>query len=108
MISEALFGLLMLSGMFLLGLSFWALGQFLRSRGYGPQLDAIDRQFTPLRFSVDRARLSAGLRLFSTLQAYKQLPLIGSKADLVLIERVRVALVNQQQEMNAQQQNNRL
>lgn len=42
----------MLGGMFLAGIGFWALGQWLRKRGYGDRLDKIDarvskgKQFT--------------------------------------------------------------
>ena len=34
----------------------WALGRWLRSKGYGPQLDRLDRQYTALQLQSKPAR----------------------------------------------------
>lgn len=73
------------------------LGCYLRSRGYGPQLDALDRQFTAFQYRVNRTMLPAAGRFYSGFAAYKKnTPLFGSKADLVMIERIRMAIVAEQ------------
>lgn len=45
MMNDVFFGLMMLGGFFVLGIGMWALGQWLRRKGFGPQLDALDTSF---------------------------------------------------------------
>ncbi len=49
MMNDVFFGLMMLGGFFVLGIGMWALGQWLRRKGFGPQLDALDKQYTALQ-----------------------------------------------------------
>lgn len=103
MMYDALFGLMMLGGFFALGISMWALGQWLRRKGFGPQLDVLDQQYTALQYRVNRLTLPAAARFYRGLNTYNRLPLFGSKHQLVLIERVRMAIVQMAQEEKAQQ-----
>lgn len=45
--------------LFVLGIGMWALGQWLRRKGFGPQLDALDKQYTALQQRVNRLALPA-------------------------------------------------
>lgn len=80
------------------------LGRFLRTRGYSQQLDAMDRQFTAFQHRVNRTMLPAANHFYSGFAAYKKnVPLFGSKADVVMIERIRMAIVAEQKHMEKQQ-----
>lgn len=103
MMYDALFGLMMLGGFFALGIGMWALGQWLRSKGYGPQLDVLDKQYTALQYRVNRLALPAAAQFYGGMGTYNRLPLFGSKNQLVLIERVRMAIVQMEQEEKARQ-----
>ncbi|SEM30483.1 hypothetical protein [Acinetobacter sp. DSM 11652] len=52
--SDSIFGVLILISFFTLGLSFWALGQWLRKKGHGGKLDHIDKQITDKKNIVRR------------------------------------------------------
>jgi len=103
MMYDALFGLMMLGGFFALGIGMWALGQWLRRKGFGPQLDVLDQQYTALQYQMNRLALPAAARFYGGMSTYNRLPLFGSKHQLVLIERVRVAIVHMEQEEKARQ-----
>lgn len=92
MIHEIFFALLMLGVFFVFGIALWALGQWLRRKGYGPQLDVLDREYTALQHRVNRLMLPAASRFYSGMSTYNRLPIIGSKSQIVLVERVRMAI----------------
>ncbi len=52
--NDLLFGVFILILFFVLGLSFWALGQWLRKKGHGEKLDSIDQQITDKKNLVRR------------------------------------------------------
>lgn len=54
MILEFLFGVLALFAFFLLGLGLWAVGQWLRKKGHGDQLDRIDVRITKSQNVINR------------------------------------------------------
>jgi len=66
----------------------WALGRWLRSKGYGPKLDWLDRHYTALQLRVSPLALSASYHMFSGAQALNRLPLLGSKNNAVLNQQV--------------------
>ncbi len=66
----------------------WALGRCLRSKGYGPRLDWLDRHYTALQLRVSPLALSASYHMFSGTQALNRLPLLGSKNNAVLNQQV--------------------
>lgn len=70
----------------------WALNRRLRSKGYGPQLDRLDRQFTALQLRVSPLALSASYRMFAGVQTMNRLPLLGSKSSVVLNRQVLMAI----------------
>lgn len=51
---STLFAVAMLVGMFAVGIGFWALGQWLRSRGHGDLLDKIDAKLSKGQRSIGR------------------------------------------------------
>ena len=57
----------------------WFLGRRLRSRGYGPQLDAIATRHAAVQRHIDRVRAAGVLRLFGALRTFHAVPLFGSK-----------------------------
>lgn len=70
----------------------WALGRWLRSKGYGPQLDMLDRHYTALQLRISPVVLSASYRMFSGAQAMHRLPLLGSKNSAALNQEVLKAI----------------
>ena len=82
----------------------WALGRWLRSKGYGPQLDRLDRQFTALQLRVSPLALSASYRMFAGAQTMNRLPLLGSKSGATLNQQVLMAV---QAAQEAQKQDKR-
>lgn len=70
----------------------WALSRWLRSKGYGPQLDRLDRQFTALQLRVSPLALSASYRMFAGAQTMNRLPLLGSKSSAILNRQVLMAI----------------
>jgi hypothetical protein len=97
MINDVFFPLLMLGSFFVTGVSLWSLGQWLRRKGYGAHLDMLDRECSALQNRVNRLMLPTADRFYRSMNAYTRLPLIGSKNQLVLIERVRMAIQVEQQ-----------
>lgn len=49
---------------FTFAIGMWAFGRWLRSKGYGPQLDKLDRQYTALQLRVSPLAMSASYRMF--------------------------------------------
>jgi len=92
MIHEMLFALLMLGSFFVFGVALWALGQWLRRKGYGPQLDVLDREYMALQHRVNRLMLPAASHFYSGMSTYNRLPVIGSKSQFLMAERVKMAI----------------
>jgi hypothetical protein len=59
----------------------WSLGRWLRSRGYGPQLDALAAKHAAVQRRMDRMRLAGAVRLFGALRTFHAMPLLGSKSQ---------------------------
>lgn len=89
-------GFLMFAGFVVFAFTFaigmWALNRWLRSKGYGPQLDGLDRQFTALQLRVSPLALSASYRMFAGAQIINRLPLLGSKSSACLNQQVLAAI----------------
>lgn len=75
-----------------LGIGMWAFGQWLRAKGYGPQLDQLGRQYTALQLKVSPLALSAAYRMFAGVQNLNRLPLLGSKTNAALNQQVLLAV----------------
>ncbi|HGS7173717.1 TPA: hypothetical protein ACMEXL_004276 [Klebsiella variicola subsp. variicola] len=98
MMNDLFFGLMMLGGFFVLGIGMWALGQWLRRKGFGPQLDALDKQYTALQHRVNRLVLPAAAQFYGGIGMLNRMPLFGSKNQVVLVERVRMAILQMEEE----------
>ena len=89
-------GFLMFAGFVVFAFTFavgiWALGRWLRSKGYGPQLDKLDRQYTALQLRVSPLAMSASYRMFVGAQALNRMPLLGSKTNANLNQQVLTAI----------------
>ncbi|CAD5199090.1 hypothetical protein [Pseudomonas sp. FEN] len=77
---------------FTFAVGMWALGRWLRSKGYGPQLDKLDRQYTALQLRASPFALSASYRMFVGAQALSRLPLLGNKDNVVLNKEILMAI----------------
>lgn len=77
---------------FTFGIGMWSLGQWLRKKGYGPQLDKLDRQCTALQLRISPLALSASYRMFAGAQNLNRLPLLGSKNNAALNQQVLMAI----------------
>lgn len=89
-------GFLMFAGFVVFAFTFavgmWALGRWLRSKGYGPQLDKLDRQYTALQLRVSPLAMSASYRMFVGANALNRMPLLGSKTNANLNQEVLTAI----------------
>ena len=89
-------GFLMFAGFVVFAFTFaigmWALGRWLRIKGYGPQLDKLDRQYTALQLRVSPLALSASYRMFVGAEALNRLPLLGNKNNAILNQQVLMAI----------------
>ncbi|EFH6694700.1 hypothetical protein GNY16_20120 [Escherichia coli] len=92
---NTLFAVAMFVGMFLAGIGFWALGQWLRRRGHGDRLDKIDAKVSKGQRMTARVLgpLSGGF--VGVARSLSRVPLLGSKRsremwdDLEESERLR-------------------
>ncbi|MND33328.1 hypothetical protein D3C81_1369610 [compost metagenome] len=75
-----------------LAIGMWAFGRRLRSRGYGPLLDRLDRQCTALQLRVSPLALSASFHMFSGVQHLNRLPLFGSKSNAAQAQQILTAI----------------
>lgn len=80
----------------------WALGRWLRSKDYGPQLDKLDCQYTALQLLVSPLALSASYRMFAGAQAINRLPLLGSKNNVALNQQALLAIQAAQEALKQQ------
>ena len=98
--------LLMFAGFVVFAFTFaigmWALGRWLRSKGYGPQLDKLDRQYTALQLRVSPLALSASYRMFVGAEALNRLPFLGSKTDANLNQQVLMVIRTAQEAQKLQ------
>lgn len=89
-------GFLMFAGFVVFAFTFaigmWVLGRWLRSKGYGPQLDKLDRRYTALQLRVSPLALSASYRMFAGAQTMNRLPLLGSESSATLNQQVLMAI----------------
>ncbi|HGP0242044.1 TPA: hypothetical protein ACLEZP_001353 [Pseudomonas aeruginosa] len=90
-----------------LAICLWALGRWLRSKGYGPQLDKLNRQFTALQLRVKPLALSTSYRMFAGTQTLNRLPLLGSKNSAALNHQVLIAIQAAQEAQKRETPDNR-
>ena len=104
-------GFLMFAGFVVFAFTFafgmWALGLWLRSKGYGPQLDKLDRQYTALQLRVSPLAMSASYRMFVGAQALNRMPLLGSKTNAKLNQQVLTAIHAAQEIQKRENHDNR-
>ncbi|EKS4072503.1 hypothetical protein QB142_004546 [Salmonella enterica] len=76
---STLFAVAMFAGMFLAGIGFWALGQWLRRRGYGDRLDKIDAKLSKGQQFTGRwlGPLSGGF--VGIARSISRVPLFGNR-----------------------------
>lgn len=65
--------------MMVLGMAFWAFGQFLRRRGWADRLDRIDAKVTQAQARAGHITAPIGSALMGTGFALSHIPLLGSK-----------------------------
>ncbi|EJG5355184.1 hypothetical protein [Pseudomonas juntendi] len=76
---STLFAVAMLVGMFLAGIGFWALGQWLRSRGYGDRLDKIDATVSKGQRFTGRLLGPLGGGFVGIARSLSRVPLLGNR-----------------------------
>lgn len=103
MIADILFGFFMLSSFFVLGIGFWALGQLLRAKGYGPLLDTLDGRYIRFHAEVQRAMVPVGTKTFSDLGDLHLLPFFGSRRQRKHLDEIRQGALAEQQRLNEPQ-----
>ncbi|CVG43276.1 hypothetical protein [Serratia marcescens] len=81
---------------FAVAFGMYFLREYLRSRGYGPQLDTFARWLATKEQRVNRYRLGAANGFLGAAQSINRLPLFGNKNNVVMIERLRTAIMSEQ------------
>ncbi|MCF3950330.1 hypothetical protein L2D71_06755 [Pseudomonas aeruginosa] len=103
--------ILMLAGFVVLAstlaIGMWALGRWLRSKGYGAQLDDLNRQFTALQLRVRPLALSASYGMFAGTQTLNRLPLLGSKSSAAMNHQLLMAIQAAQEAQKREKPGNR-
>ena len=74
-----LLGFLPLLLMLFLGVAFWALGQFLRRRGWSDRLDWIDEKIRKAQVNIGHVTGPIGSAFIGAGSALSHIPLLGSK-----------------------------
>ena len=104
-------GFLMFAGFAVFAFTFavgmWALGRWLRSKGYGPQLDKLDRQYTALQLQVSTLAMYASYRMFVGAEALSRLPLLGSKNNAAWNQQVLMTIRSVKQAQKQEKSDNR-
>ena len=86
--SNTLLAVVMLGGMFLVGIGFWALGQWLRSRGYGDRLDQIDAKVSKGQQYTGRLLGPLGGGFVGIARSLSRVPLFGNRQSRDLLARL--------------------
>ncbi|HGA7692130.1 TPA: hypothetical protein ACITFF_001823 [Salmonella enterica subsp. enterica serovar Virchow] len=76
---SGLFAIAMMVGMFATGIGFWALGQWLRSRGHGDRLDKIDAKVSKGQRSVGRFIGPLGGSFVGIARSISRVPFLGNR-----------------------------
>lgn len=77
-----------LAGMFVAGIAFWALGQWLRRKGHGDLLDRMAVVFGKFQRLTNRVVHPLGGSLIGLSRGFSRIPLLGSKRTRALWERM--------------------
>lgn len=85
---EVLAFVLPLAGLFALGISFWALGQWLRRKGHGDALDRLAVVFGKFQRVTGRVANPLGGSLIGLVRGFARVPLLGSKRSRALLDRL--------------------
>lgn len=70
-----------LAGLFVLGVGFWAVGQLLRRKGYGDQLDRIDVRVSNVKRRTGWMASPLSGAVVGVLRGINRVPLLGSKRN---------------------------
>ena len=76
---ETIWFLLPFLAMFLIGLGLWALGQFMRRKGYGEQLNKIDKKVTAAQQQAHYLLRPIGGAMLGLGRGFSKAPLFGSR-----------------------------
>ncbi|MCD2514660.1 hypothetical protein [Comamonas endophytica] len=79
-------GFLPLLLMLIFGIALWALGQFLRRRGWGERLDFIDTRLRKAQAIIGRFSAILGLAWLGAGSALSHTPLLGSKSSRKILD----------------------
>ena len=70
------------------------LGRWLRSRGHGAKLEAVEKHYYALQSRISPLALPVASGLLGAAQSYNQLPLFGSKRQAAQLDQVRADMSN--------------
>ncbi|ATS74322.1 conserved exported hypothetical protein [Xanthomonas citri pv. fuscans] len=76
---NTLLAVVMLLGMFVTGIGFWALGQWLRGRGHGDSLDKIDAKLSKGQRNVGRILGPLGGGFVGVARTLSRVPFLGNR-----------------------------
>ena len=85
---EVLGFVLPLAGLFVAGIAFWALGQWLRRKGHRDTLDRISVVFGKFQRVTGRVANPLGGSLMGLVRGFSRVPLLGSKRSRELWDRL--------------------
>jgi len=73
---------------FVLGVGMWAVGQWLRRKGYGAQLDKIDANVSRTKAITARAVSPFGGTLIGLTRGFSRIPFLGSKRSRAMWDKL--------------------
>lgn len=76
---STLFAVVMLLGMFVVGIGFWALGQWLRGHGHGDRLDKIDAKLSKGQRKLGRFLGPLGGGFVGVARSISRVPFLGNR-----------------------------
>lgn len=74
---------------FVLGVSMWAVGQWLRRKGYGARLDKIDASVTKAKTATGQIVSPAGGLLIGLTRGFSRIPLLGNKRNRAMWDELK-------------------
>jgi len=86
---SVIFPILAFSAMAAVALSWWALGQWLRRKGYGDRLDRIAHELDAVQHRAGRLARPASLALIGAGSGLTRLPFLGSRGGRAMWDDMR-------------------
>lgn len=106
MITEVFKFFLPFLAIFLIVIGLWAIGQWLRRKGYGEQLDKIDARMSAVQDKIRWFLRPLGGGMISVGRGLSRVPLLGSRQSRDMWDNLEALLKHQEELLKQQRKNN--